>query len=230
MSWIRASPGLGPSARLIRISTDASPALRSTSCPAPPSRLPTAIRPPNTSANISVNVVAATGLLRKQRAVLQAGSTCPARLVRNIRAGVQPHHDITLQPRLQAHMDAGQREPPHAGKVRLPQEGGKPARGLHPLELHTPATRQWLPAIKDTPPAPRPASVSDSPARTPRCLSSDDNASHPLAGDNTHAKPVPQRSTCGAETRPQVGPFLAREAKTAPTQLNQQLRHRNLST
>src|SRR5277367_4594714 len=57
MSWISAYPCLGPSARLIKISTDASPTLRSTSCPAPLSRPLTRIRPPNTSANISVNVV-----------------------------------------------------------------------------------------------------------------------------------------------------------------------------
>src|ERR1700722_3159653 len=57
MSWMSAYPCLGPSARLIRISTDASPTRRSTSCPALSSRLFTAIRPPSTSANISVNVV-----------------------------------------------------------------------------------------------------------------------------------------------------------------------------
>src|SRR4051812_6670555 len=57
MSWISAYPCLGPSARLIKISTDASPTRRRTSCPDPSSRLPMAFRLSSTSANISVNVI-----------------------------------------------------------------------------------------------------------------------------------------------------------------------------
>src|SRR5262249_3248861 len=63
MSLIRAYPCLEPPARLVSISTDASPARRRTSFPPAVSRSssPSAIPPPSTAANISANVLEARG-------------------------------------------------------------------------------------------------------------------------------------------------------------------------
>jgi hypothetical protein len=113
------------------------------------------------------------------------------------------------------------------GKCDCPRKEARPPRGLQSLELCTPAPRRWLPALRARCPAPRPASVSHSPARTPRCLSSDDNALHPLAGDRS-APPHPRQPRARGQFKPtgrdRRGPFPggwdAREPRRGTSRLD----------